>query len=151
MQPFIRVYNRMWKNNANTAIDIKTLGGSNSNVNSDVLIRIDSGGDPTAGVNTGTIIYNMNGTDRHIITATSFGINTITPEACALNMSGNMFCSGKTYAGGLRIGGFDVTTLHNETRELGITTLNNIFISNWNVTSRLCNKNVRKYKRVMLE
>jgi hypothetical protein len=46
-QPFIRVYNRMWKNGANTAMDIKTFGNANSNVNSDILIRLDSGGDPT--------------------------------------------------------------------------------------------------------
>ena len=29
-QPFITVYNRMWKNGANTAIDIKTFGNSKS-------------------------------------------------------------------------------------------------------------------------
>ena len=34
----------MWKNGANTAMDLKTFGNSNSGVNSDVLIRIDSGG-----------------------------------------------------------------------------------------------------------
>ncbi len=39
----------MWKNGANTAIDIKTFGNSNANVNSDVLIRIESRGDPTPG------------------------------------------------------------------------------------------------------
>ena len=37
-----------------------------------------------------------------------------------------MFCSGYTYSGGLRLGGFDVNTLYNETRELGLMTLNNI-------------------------
>ena len=35
----------MWKNGANNAIDITTWGNSNANVNSNVLIRIDSGGD----------------------------------------------------------------------------------------------------------
>ncbi len=54
-QPFIRVYNRMFKNDANSAIDIKTFGNSNNNVNSDVLIRLDSGGDPTPSTNAGTI------------------------------------------------------------------------------------------------
>jgi hypothetical protein len=73
-QPFIRVYNRMFKNGANSAIDLKTFGNSNSNVNSDVLIRLDSGGDPTPGANAGTITYNINGSDKHIMTGSSFGI-----------------------------------------------------------------------------
>jgi hypothetical protein len=50
---FVTVYNRMWKNGANTAMDIKTFGNSKSGVNSDVLIRIDSRGDPTPSVNVG--------------------------------------------------------------------------------------------------
>jgi hypothetical protein len=87
-QPFIRVYNRMFKNGANYAIDLKTFGNSNSNVNSDVLIRLDSGGDPTPGANAGTITYNINGSDKHIMTGSSFGINTITPGAYALNVNG---------------------------------------------------------------
>jgi hypothetical protein len=33
----------MWRNGANSAIDIRTFCNSNSNVNSDVLFRIDSG------------------------------------------------------------------------------------------------------------
>ena len=80
----------MWKNSANTTLDIKTFGGANSNVNSSVLIRIHSGGDPTPGANTGTVLYNINGTDRHIITATSFGINTITPGAYSLFVNGSL-------------------------------------------------------------
>ena len=87
VEPFIRVYNRMWKNGANTAMDIKTFGNSNSNVNSNVLIRLDSGGDPTAGQNAGTITFNINGSDKHIINGSSFGINTITPGAYALNVN----------------------------------------------------------------
>ena len=55
--PFITVYNRMWKNEVNNAVDIKTTGQANSGVNSDVLIRIDSGGDPTIGGNAGTILF----------------------------------------------------------------------------------------------
>jgi hypothetical protein len=55
VEPFIAVCNRMWKNGANTAIDIKTFGSSNSNVNSGVLIRIDCGGDPNPGINAGTV------------------------------------------------------------------------------------------------
>ena len=35
----------------------KTFGTANSGVNSNVLIRIDSGGEPTAGTNAGTITY----------------------------------------------------------------------------------------------
>ena len=53
VEPFIRVYNRMWKNGANTAMDLKTFGNSNSGVNSDVVIRLDSGGNPTPGTNSG--------------------------------------------------------------------------------------------------
>ena len=64
----------MWKNGANTAMDIKTFGTANSGVNSNVLIRIDSGGDPTPGTNAGTITYNINGSDKHIMTGSSFGI-----------------------------------------------------------------------------
>jgi hypothetical protein len=78
-QPFIRVYNRMFKNGANSAIIIKIFGNSNSNVNSNVLIRLDSGGDPTPGANAGTITYNLNGSDKHIMTGSRFGINTISP------------------------------------------------------------------------
>ena len=44
----------MWKYGVNTAMDIKMFGNSNAGVNSDVLIEIDSGGDPTAGANVGT-------------------------------------------------------------------------------------------------
>ncbi len=47
--PFLTVYNSIWKNVGNNAIDIKTSGGANNNVNSDVLIRIYGGGDPTVG------------------------------------------------------------------------------------------------------
>ncbi len=82
-EPFIRFYNRMWKNGANTAMDLKTFGNSNSNVNSDVLIRLDSGGDPYPGSNSGKIIYNINGSDRHIMTSTGLGINTISPRIFA--------------------------------------------------------------------
>ena len=60
----------MFKSGANTAMDIKTFGNSNSNVNSDVLIRLDSGGDPTPGENSGKMIYNINGLDKHIMTST---------------------------------------------------------------------------------
>ncbi len=52
--PFIRVYNSMLKKGANTAMDLITFGNSNSGVISDVLIRRDSGGDPTPGTNSGS-------------------------------------------------------------------------------------------------
>ena len=55
----------MFKNGANTAMDLKTFGNSNSGVNSDVVIRLDSGGNPTPGTNSGKIIYNMNGIILH--------------------------------------------------------------------------------------
>jgi hypothetical protein len=91
----------MWKNGANTAMDIKTFGNSNSNVNSDVLIRIDSCGDPTPGANVGTIKYNINGSDKHIMTGSSFGINTITPGSYALNVNGNIYGSGSLTTGNI--------------------------------------------------
>ncbi len=47
----------MFKNGANTARDLKTFGNSNSKVKSDVIIRLDSGGDPTPGANVGKILY----------------------------------------------------------------------------------------------
>jgi hypothetical protein len=70
----------MWKNESNSAIDIKTFGNSNSNVNSDVRIRIDCGGDPTPGTSVGTITYNINSSDKHIMTGSSFGFDTTTPR-----------------------------------------------------------------------
>jgi hypothetical protein len=51
-------------------------------------MRMDSGGDPTPGANSGTITYNINGSDKHIINGSSFGINTITPGSYALNVNG---------------------------------------------------------------
>jgi hypothetical protein len=97
--PFITVYNRMWKNVGNTAIDIKTSGQANNNVNSDVLIRIDSGGDPTVGANQGTILFNINGSDRHLISAATFNINTITSNGNALNVVGTAAISGNVGIG----------------------------------------------------
>ncbi len=98
-QPFIRVYNRIFKNGANSAIDLKTFGNSNSGVNSDVLTRLDSGGDPTPGANAGTITYNINGSDKHIMTGSSFGINTITPGTNALSVNGTTYINGNTGLG----------------------------------------------------
>ena len=128
----------MFKNGANSAIDLKTFGNSNSGVNSDVLIRLDSGGDPTPGANAGTITYNINGSDRHIMTGSSFGINTITPGSHALNVNGTTLFNGTItlndhltvgsyanakygYLGGLRIGGWDGNTIYQDIGDLGIT------------------------------
>ena len=36
-------------------MDLKPTGKAKSNVNGDVLIRLDSGSDPTPGANTGTM------------------------------------------------------------------------------------------------
>ena len=83
----------MFKNGANTAMDLKTFGNSNSGVNSDVLIRIDSGGDPTPGTNSGKITYNINGSDKHIMTATGLGINITSPGLFALNVDGDTLIS----------------------------------------------------------
>ncbi len=68
----------MFKNGANTAMDLKTFENSNSNVNSDVLIRLDSGGDPTPRTYSGNITYNIHGLEQHIMTATGLGINITT-------------------------------------------------------------------------
>jgi hypothetical protein len=57
----------MFKNSANIAMDLKTFGNSNAYVNSDVLIGLDSGGNPTPGTNSGKIVYNINGLDNDII------------------------------------------------------------------------------------
>ncbi len=57
----------MWKNGANTAMGIKTWGNSNSDVNSNVSIRLDSGCDPFPGSNSGKITYNINGLDKHVM------------------------------------------------------------------------------------
>ncbi len=66
----------------------KTFGNSNSNVNSDVLIRLDSGGNPIPGPNSnsGKIIYNINGSDKHIMTSSGLGINITSPGIFALNV-----------------------------------------------------------------
>ena len=90
----------MWKNGGNTALDLQTFGLANSNVNSSVLMRMDSGGDPTAGTNAGTITYNINGSDKHIINGSSFGINTITPGSYALNVNGTTLLNSTTYING---------------------------------------------------
>jgi hypothetical protein len=83
----------MFKNSANTAMDLKTFGNSNSNVNSDVLIRLDSRGDPSPGTNSGKIIYSINGLDKHIMTATGLGINIASPGSFALNVNGDALSS----------------------------------------------------------
>ncbi len=69
----------MFKNGANTAMDLKTFGNSNSGVNSDILIRLDSGGNPTPGTNSGEKTYNINGFDKHIMTSSGLGINVTLP------------------------------------------------------------------------
>jgi hypothetical protein len=62
----------MFKNGANTAMDLKTFRNSNSNVNSDVLIKLDSGGDPTPGSNVCKITYSIDGLDRHTYGASTY-------------------------------------------------------------------------------
>ncbi len=58
----------MFKNGANTAMDLKTFGNSNSGVNSHVLIRLNSGGNPTPGTNSGGK-NNIYGLDKHVMTS----------------------------------------------------------------------------------
>jgi hypothetical protein len=50
----------MFKISANTAKDLKSFGNSNSGVNSDVVIRLESGGNPAPGTNSGKIIDDIN-------------------------------------------------------------------------------------------
>ncbi len=57
VEPYIRVYNCIWKNEGNTVKDFKTWSNSNPNVMSDVIMRLDSGGDPYPGSNSGKITY----------------------------------------------------------------------------------------------
>ncbi len=71
----------------NCAIDIETFGNANNNVN--VSIKIYSAGDPTPGENAGTTLFNINGSDNHIITGSGIGINTTTIGANSLNVNGN--------------------------------------------------------------
>ena len=114
----------MFKNGANTAMDLKTFGNSNSGVNSDVVIRLDSGGNPTPGTNSGKITYNINGLDKHIMTSSGLGINVTTPGTFALNISGDSMLSNI-----LNVSGF--TTLNNNVTLIsslnvsGFTTLSN--------------------------
>jgi hypothetical protein len=74
--PFITNYNRMFKNGINNAIKIASTGSANSNVNSSTYILLDSGGDPNAGTNVGTIKFNIatqaqGAIDRFVINPTS--------------------------------------------------------------------------------
>ncbi len=52
----------------NAAIDFMIFGTSNANNNNDESLRLDSGGDPTTGTNSGKIAYYVNGLDKCIIT-----------------------------------------------------------------------------------
>jgi hypothetical protein len=63
-------------------------------------MRMDCGGDPTPGTNAGTITYNINDSDRHIMTGSNFGINTITPGSYALNVNGTTLLNSTTYING---------------------------------------------------
>ncbi len=58
--------------------NFKTLGNANSNVNSDVIVRLDSDGDSYPCSNSGKITYNINGFDKHMMSATGLSINNIT-------------------------------------------------------------------------
>jgi hypothetical protein len=128
----------MFKNGANTAMDSKTHGNSNSGVSSDILIRVDSGGNPTPRTNTGTITYNINESDRHIMTSTGLGINIASPGIFALNVSGDTLLSSSSNVSGfitlnnnvsiissLNVSGF--TTLNNNT-----TLLSSLNVSGFN-------------------
>ena len=119
VEPFIRVYNRMLKNGANTAMDLKPFGNSNSNVNSDVLIRLDSGGDPTPGANSGKIIYNING----LMTSTGLGINITSPCIFALNVNGDSIFSNLKVSGSTTL--YNNVTLLSSLNISGFSTLNN--------------------------
>jgi hypothetical protein len=70
-------------------MDLNTWGDSHSNVNTDVIIRLDSGGDPYPGSNSGKMTYNINGSDRYIMTSTRLDTNTTSPGKFALNVSGD--------------------------------------------------------------
>ena len=70
-------------------MDLRTSGNSKSNVNSDVSIRLDNGGDPTPGSNSGKITFTINGIDKNTMTSSGLGINVTSPGIFALNVSGN--------------------------------------------------------------
>ena len=50
--------------------------------------------------NSGTITYNINGSDKHIINGSNFGINTITPGSYALNVNGTTLLNSTAYITG---------------------------------------------------
>jgi hypothetical protein len=89
-------------------MDLKTWGNSNSNANSDVIIRLDSSGDHHPGSNSGKITYNINGSDRHKMTSTGLAINTTSPGIFALNVIGDTLLSTSVNVG-------DFTKLNNNT------------------------------------
>ena len=97
-QPFLTVYNRMFKNSTNTALKLYSSGNANSNVNSSTFILLDSGSDPTPGANVGIIKFNIatqaqGAVDRFVINpSTSIFYNNLgigkTPSY-NLDISGN--------------------------------------------------------------
>jgi hypothetical protein len=106
IQPFVTVYNRMFKNGANTALKFSTYGGSNSGVNSSSYILLDSGGDPTPGANIGNIKFNISTNaegekDRLVITpTTSIFYNNVgigKSPSVALDISGHLNVSQNIY------------------------------------------------------
>jgi hypothetical protein len=86
----------MSKNVCNTALDIKTFGSANNGVNGEIIIRLHSGGDPTMGAYVGTMTFNIDGSDRHIINRSSLGIGTVVTGAYSLNVNGTSYLNGAT-------------------------------------------------------
>ncbi len=88
----------MFKHGANAAMDLKTQDNSNSNINGDIIIRLDRDSDPNPSKISGKITYNINGLDTHIMTAAGLGINNIlSTEILALNISGDTLLSTSLY------------------------------------------------------
>ncbi len=57
-----------------------------------IIIRIDSGSDPNPSTNSGEITYNINGLDKHILTASGLGINVHSwnqPDVINIGLIGN--------------------------------------------------------------
>ncbi len=105
-------------------MDLNTWGNSKSNVNSDVIIRLDSGSNPYPGSNSGKITYNTIGSDRHIMTSTGLCINTTSPGIFTLNVSGDTLLSTSLNVSGITKLN-NTISLFSSLNVSGFTSLNN--------------------------
>ena len=96
IEPFITVYNRMFKNGLNTAVKIYSWGGANSGVNSSTYILLDSGSDPTPGANIGKIYFSISSTNVALITLATTSIYNSLNVSGTTTLSSTLLVSGAT-------------------------------------------------------